>query len=133
MGEQEAKKVNHPAGANPSGESQPPRNNNNRNRKRKPGNYGGNRDRNNNYNRNNRSNNEGNQNRERRNDNREDRRQDNREANSGNGSEKREYQKKNWNRRRPAEETVEDIRKDNERIEKDIWLEIASIHSVKLD
>ena len=32
-----------------------------------------------------------------------------------------------------AEETIDDIRKDNDRIEKEIWLEIAGIHTVKLD
>lgn len=32
-----------------------------------------------------------------------------------------------------TEETYEDIRKENERIEKEIWLEIASIHTYKLD
>jgi len=31
------------------------------------------------------------------------------------------------------EETYEDIKKENERIEKEIWLEIASIHNTRLD
>ena len=31
------------------------------------------------------------------------------------------------------EETYEDIKKENERIEKEIWLEIAEIHNAKLD
>ncbi|MBN1891582.1 MAG: hypothetical protein JW780_02290 [Clostridiales bacterium] len=42
-------------------------------------------------------------------------------------------EQKNWSRRIRAEETSEDIRKDNERIEKEIWLEIAGIHTMKLD
>ncbi len=37
------------------------------------------------------------------------------------------------NRMVKIEETYEDIRKDNERIEKEIWLEIAEIHNAKLD
>ena len=32
-----------------------------------------------------------------------------------------------------TEETHEDIRRENERLEKEIWLEIASIHTYKLD
>jgi hypothetical protein len=32
-----------------------------------------------------------------------------------------------------SEETSEDIRIENERIEKEIWLEIADIHTMKLD
>lgn len=32
-----------------------------------------------------------------------------------------------------AEETYDDIRRDNERIEKEIWLEIAGIHTLTLD
>lgn len=40
---------------------------------------------------------------------------------------------KNWSRNIRSEETSEEIRKDNERIEKDIWLEIAGIHTMKLD
>lgn len=40
---------------------------------------------------------------------------------------------KNWSRNIRTEETSEDIRKDNERIEKEIWLEIAGIHTMKLD
>ena len=38
-----------------------------------------------------------------------------------------------WEKKIRAEETYEDIRRDNERIEKEIWLEIASIHTIKLD
>ena len=37
------------------------------------------------------------------------------------------------NRTIKIEETFEDIKKDNERIEKEIWLEIAEIHNAKLD
>lgn len=37
------------------------------------------------------------------------------------------------NRMVKIEETYEDIKKDNERIEKEIWLEIAEIHNAKLD
>jgi len=38
-----------------------------------------------------------------------------------------------WQNRIQAEETIEDIIRDNERIEKEIWLEIASFHTIKLD
>ena len=38
-----------------------------------------------------------------------------------------------WEKKIKAEETLEDIHRDNERIEKEIWLEIASIHTIKLD
>jgi len=38
-----------------------------------------------------------------------------------------------WGRNVRAEETHEDVRRENERIEKEIWLEIASIHTFKLD
>ena len=38
-----------------------------------------------------------------------------------------------WEKRIKAEETLADIHRDNERIEKEIWLEIASIHTIKLD
>lgn len=38
-----------------------------------------------------------------------------------------------WEQKVKAEETTEDIRRDNERIEKEIWLEIAGIHTIKLD
>lgn len=38
-----------------------------------------------------------------------------------------------WDRRIQAEETYEDIRKDIDRIEKEIWLEIAGLHTIKLD
>jgi len=38
-----------------------------------------------------------------------------------------------WARNIRTEETHEDIHKENERLEKEIWLEIASIHTYKLD
>lgn len=38
-----------------------------------------------------------------------------------------------WEKRVKQEETAEDIRRDNERIEKEIWLDIAGIHTIKLD
>ena len=38
-----------------------------------------------------------------------------------------------WEKKVRAEETYEDIHRDIERIEKEIWLEIASIHTIKLD
>lgn len=39
-----------------------------------------------------------------------------------------------WDDRKvKIEETFEDVRKDNERIEKEIWLEIAEIHNLRLD
>jgi hypothetical protein len=38
-----------------------------------------------------------------------------------------------WEKKVKTEDTVEDVRRDNERIEKEIWLEIASIHNIKLD
>lgn len=38
-----------------------------------------------------------------------------------------------WEKKAKAEETFDDIHRDNERIEKEIWLEIASIHNIKLD
>jgi len=38
-----------------------------------------------------------------------------------------------WGRHIRSEETYEDVRKENERLEKEIWLEIASIHTSKLD
>ena len=47
--------------------------------------------------------------------------------------EKRSGEPKNWGRNIRSEETSEDIRKENERIEKEIWLEIAGIHTMKLD
>ena len=40
---------------------------------------------------------------------------------------------RNWGRNIRTEETYEDIKRDNERIEKEIWLEIAGIHTYKLD
>ncbi|MCK9251996.1 MAG: hypothetical protein M0P55_04505 [Clostridiales bacterium] len=38
-----------------------------------------------------------------------------------------------WEKRIKAEETAEDIRRDIERIEKEIWLEIAGVHTIRLD
>jgi hypothetical protein len=38
-----------------------------------------------------------------------------------------------WDKRIKAEENYEEIKRDNERIEKEIWLEIAGIHTIKLD
>lgn len=38
-----------------------------------------------------------------------------------------------WGRNIRTEETYEDVRRENERIEKEIWLDIASIHTFKLD
>ena len=38
-----------------------------------------------------------------------------------------------WGRNIRTEETHEDIHRENERLEKEIWLEIASIHTYKLD
>jgi hypothetical protein len=38
-----------------------------------------------------------------------------------------------WEKRVRTEENVDDVRRDIERIEKEIWLEIASIHTIKLD
>ena len=41
---------------------------------------------------------------------------------------------RNWQEHKvKIEETLEDVRKDNERIEKEIWLEIAEIHNMRLD
>ena len=40
---------------------------------------------------------------------------------------------RNWGRHIKSEETYEDVRRENERIEKEIWLEIAGIHTCKLD
>jgi len=34
---------------------------------------------------------------------------------------------------KPAEETLADIKADNDRIEKEIWIEIAEIHTIKLE
>lgn len=49
----------------------------------------------------------------------------------------REYEKpveaKTWSRNLRSEETSEDIRQENERIEKEIWLDISGIHTMKLD
>lgn len=38
-----------------------------------------------------------------------------------------------WDKRIKTEESYEDIKKDNERLEKEIWLEIAGLHTIKLD
>lgn len=38
-----------------------------------------------------------------------------------------------WEKQIKAEETLEDIKRENDRIEKEIWLEIAGIHTIKLD
>ena len=39
-----------------------------------------------------------------------------------------------WDRTRvKVEETYEDVKKENDRIEKEIWLEIAEIRNIKLD
>ncbi|NLM78815.1 MAG: hypothetical protein GX173_12160 [Ruminococcaceae bacterium] len=38
-----------------------------------------------------------------------------------------------WDKKISAEETYEDIRSDIERIEKEIWLEIAGLHTITLD
>jgi len=40
---------------------------------------------------------------------------------------------RSWGKHIRSEETYEDVRKENERLEKEIWLEIASIHTFKLD
>ena len=40
---------------------------------------------------------------------------------------------RNWSRHIRTEETFEDIKQENDRIEKEIWLEIAGIHTYKLD
>ena len=34
---------------------------------------------------------------------------------------------------KPAEETLADIKADNDRIEKEIWIDIAEIHTIKLE
>lgn len=41
---------------------------------------------------------------------------------------------RNWQDHKvKIEETLDDVRKDNERIEKEIWLEIAEIHNMRID
>ncbi len=41
---------------------------------------------------------------------------------------------RNWQERKVRiEETLDDVIKDNERIEKEIWLEIAEIHNMRID
>jgi len=40
---------------------------------------------------------------------------------------------RNWERRVKPVVTLEDLRKENDRIEKEILLEIAEIHNLKLD
>ncbi|MBR6484453.1 MAG: hypothetical protein IKT14_05490, partial [Clostridiales bacterium] len=32
-----------------------------------------------------------------------------------------------------AEETIEDIKRENDRLEKEIWIDIAEIHTIKLE
>lgn len=46
---------------------------------------------------------------------------------------KAENRNNRWEKRVRQEETADDIRRDIERIEKEIWLEIAGIHTIKLD
>ena len=38
-----------------------------------------------------------------------------------------------WEKKIKTEETYDDIKRENERLEKEIWLEIAGIHTIKLD
>ena len=38
-----------------------------------------------------------------------------------------------WDKRIKTEESYDDIKRDNERLEKEIWLEIAGLHTIKLD
>ena len=38
-----------------------------------------------------------------------------------------------WEKKIRSEETFDDIHKENERIEKEIWLDIAAVHTIKLD
>lgn len=45
----------------------------------------------------------------------------------------RPKESRNWGRHIKSEDTYEDVRRENERLEKEIWLEIASIHTFKLD
>ena len=46
----------------------------------------------------------------------------------------RPQRERTWDRNRiKPVETFEDIRRDNERIEKEIWLDIAGIHTLTLD
>jgi hypothetical protein len=40
---------------------------------------------------------------------------------------------RNWDRQVKAEETYEDVKRENDRLEKEIWLEIAEIRNIKLD
>ena len=45
----------------------------------------------------------------------------------------RQKESRNWGRHIRSEETFEDVKRENERLEKEIWLEIADIHTMKLD
>jgi hypothetical protein len=40
---------------------------------------------------------------------------------------------RNWDRQVKAEETYDDVKRENDRLEKEIWLEIAEIRNIKLD
>ena len=40
---------------------------------------------------------------------------------------------RDWGRPVKIEETFEDVKRENDRLEKEIWLEIAEIRNVKLD
>jgi hypothetical protein len=40
---------------------------------------------------------------------------------------------RNWDRPVKLEETFEDVKRENDRLEKEIWLEIAEIRNIKLD
>lgn len=45
----------------------------------------------------------------------------------------RQKEPRTWGRHIRSEETFEDVKRENERLEKEIWLEIADIHTMKLD
>ncbi len=70
-----------------------------------------------------------NQTRSNRNKNRSDNRADSR-ANNRNRLKQQSY---NYQKESKMAETLDDIKRDNDRIEKEIWLEIADIHTIKLD
>ena len=57
-----------------------------------------------------------------------DARSNNRPINRNRPGPQRNYQKES-----NMAETLDDIKRDNDRIEKEIWLEIADIHTIKLD
>ena len=40
---------------------------------------------------------------------------------------------RNWDRQVKAEDTYDDVKRENDRLEKEIWLEIAEIRNIKLD